>query len=166
MVTRRFLINHGPRAGLACLLVLAALTGAGAQVPSSRTVPFVTIAEGKISGVRLPERLVIRDDTAWRTLWRRHAGPDAGPPPVVDFNRDMVIAVFAGEASDSAVLAITKIAATPDRLEVAYTLRETRPLPAATANSSTAPFQIVRAARSSLPVGFVQLKTPPVLRVQ
>lgn len=163
-MARRFRINGGPRAWLTCLLVLAAPTGVGAQVPSGRAVPFVTIAEGKISGVRVPERLVIRDDAAWRALWHRHAGPNAGPGPVVDFDRDMVIAVFAGEASDSAILAITKIAATPDRLEVAYTLRDTRPLPAATANSSAAPFQIVRLSRSLLPVGFVQLKTPPVLR--
>ncbi len=163
-MAKRFLINHGSLAGLACLLALAPLAGVGAQVPSGRAVPFVTIAEGKVSGVRVSERLVIRDDAAWRALWRRHAGPDAGPPPVVAFDRDMVIAVFAGEASDSAVLAITKIAATPDRLEVAYTLRETRPLLAAVATPSAAPFQIVRLARSLLPVGFVQLKTPPVLR--
>ena len=156
--------KRGTLAGMLVLMVLAGVTGAMAQIPNGHSVPFVTIAEGRVSRVRVPERLVIRDDAGWRVLWRRHADPDAGPPPSVNFDRDMVIAVFAGEASETTVLAITKVSVTPDRLEVTYTLRDTRPLPSATADGSAAPFQMVRLVRSGLPVGFVQLKTPPVLR--
>ena len=166
MLSRRFLIKHACFAGLACLIVFATLAEAGAQISSGLLLPFVTVAGGKVSRVLVPERLVVRDDAAWLTLWRRHAGPDSGPPPPVNFDRDMVIALFAGKAPDSAVLAITQIVGSPDRLEVRYTLRETRPLPAAVTDSSAAPFQIVRLVRSSLPVSFVQLKTPQVFRVQ
>ena len=166
MLSRRFLINPACFAGLACLIAFAPLAEAGAQIQNSHPVPFVIVVEGKVSRVRVPEHLVVRDDGAWLTLWRRHAGPGSGPPPLVNFDRDMVIAVFAGQAPDSTVVAVTKIAATPDGLEVRYTVRETRPLLAGVADDSPAPFQIVRLARSSLPVRFVQLKTPPVLRVQ
>jgi hypothetical protein len=165
MLSRRFLIKPACFAGLACLMVFESPAGAGAQISSDHPVPFVMVVEGKVSRVRVPERLVVRDDATWLTLWRRHAGPDSGPPPLVNFDRDMVIALFAGQASDSTVVAVTKIAATLDGLEVRYTLRETRPLLAGVADDSPAPFQIVRLARSSLPVRFVQLKTPPVLRV-
>src|SRR3972149_1675972 len=59
---------------------------AAAQTPSE--VPFSTIAAGKISGVRTPTQIVVRDVAAWRSLWARHAGsggvpplPDRAPPP-------------------------------------------------------------------------------------
>ena len=45
---------------------------AAAQTPSEG--PFSTIAAGKISGVRTPTQIVVRDVTVWRSLWARHAG--------------------------------------------------------------------------------------------
>ena len=45
---------------------------AAAQAPSE--VPFSTIAAGKLSGVRTPTQIVVRDVTVWRSLWARHAG--------------------------------------------------------------------------------------------
>ena len=114
--------------------------------------------------MRVPEQLVIRDEAAWRALWRRHAGPSAGPAPLVDFGRTMVLAVFAGESPPSAALGIVRITVASDRLAVWYMFRETRPLPAAEIGGSSAPYHIVKLARSSLPVSFFQIATPPVLR--
>jgi hypothetical protein len=47
------------------------------------------------SGLDTRERLVIRDPAAFTTLWSRAAGRD--PLPEVNFGRELVIAVAAGQ---------------------------------------------------------------------
>ena len=49
-----------------------------------------TIARGDGSGIDAPRRVVIRDEQAWRTLWKEHAGPDAAVPPI-DFATRLVV---------------------------------------------------------------------------
>ncbi len=134
---------------------------AAAQTPSE--VPFTTIAAGKISGVRTPTQIVVRDVAAWRSLWVRHAGSGV-VPPAVDFNREMVIAFYAGAQPQSVVLAIHRIVREPERLVVYYMLAATRPLPQPEEGSTITPFQIVRLPRVALPVAVVLRRTPPVLR--
>src|SRR3990172_11896341 len=77
-------------------------------------VPFTTIAAGKISGVRTPTQIVVRDAAAWRSLWARHAGSGV-VPPAVHFDREMVIAFYAGAQPQSVVLAIHRIVREPER---------------------------------------------------
>jgi uncharacterized membrane protein len=60
------------------------------------TVPITTIATGGGSGIVKPGRTIVRNPVEWQALWAAHAGP-AAPAPDVDFARDMVVAVFAGE---------------------------------------------------------------------
>jgi hypothetical protein len=124
-------------------------------------VPFATIAVGKSSGVQQSLQAVIRDRGAWLTLWRRHAGGPAPLPPV-DFTREMVIALFDGASPPPRTVMIARIDRGPERLTVRYTVREL-PLPDAEGLSPTAPFHIVRVARSPLPVSFSRLKTFPVV---
>jgi len=85
-------------------------------------------------------------------------------PPAVDFDREMVIAFYAGAQPQSVVLAIHRIVREPERLVVYYTLAATRPLPQTEEGSMITPFQIVRLPRVALPVAFVLRRTPPVLR--
>ena len=148
------------------LLVATALAVAAADEPalaqSGPTVPFVTVAQGTASGVHEPAQLVIRDQAAWVTLWGRHRGATRGPVPSVDFNRDMVIAIFADESGTPRQLKIRQITRETDRLEVSYTLAVTGPLPEGEGASRVVPFHIVRLARSTLPVRFVRVKTPQV----
>jgi hypothetical protein len=64
-------------------------------------VLFVSIEQGRTTGYRANdatfagEELVIRDQVAWSELWRVHK-PYSPVPPAVDFESDMVIAVFMG----------------------------------------------------------------------
>ncbi len=64
-------------------------------------VLFVSIEQGRTTGYRandatfVGEELVIRDQVAWSELWRLHK-PYSPIPPTVDFEADMVIAVFMG----------------------------------------------------------------------
>jgi len=85
-------------------------------------------------------------------------------PPAVDFDREMVIAFYAGAQPQSVVLAIHRIVREPERLVVYYMLAATRPLPQPEEGSTITPFQIVRLSRVALPVAFVLRRTPPVLR--
>jgi hypothetical protein len=153
---------------LASAVILAILcfgvpsvTAAPAQDPPS--LPFETIATGQQTRVREPARLVIRDWAAWVALWTRHADTPAPSTPNVDFSREMVIAIFAGESRVSRSLGITRIVREPDRLVVSYSLRDARPLPEGEGMPFVALFQIVRLGRSPLPIVFSQIKRPPVV---
>lgn len=154
------------RSGILCML-LAVLCGiiATASPPAiSQTgrpsVPFVTLAQGTKSNIRIPTQMVIRNQAAWRALWRRHSRT---APPSVTFNRHMVIAVFAGEFPEPAGIAVMRIIRGPDRLIVLYRGGPTRPLPNG-GGIRTTPFHIVRTARSTLPVDFKKIKTAPIVR--
>jgi hypothetical protein len=151
-------------ADLLAVILLGALTPAAGQAPSGAPLPFITIAAGTTSGIRTPGRSVVRTEADWLALWRRHGGSAGGAAPRVDFSRDMVIGVFAGEVRGQAAIGIARITREPDRLVVWYTYRDTRPIPTAESSVPSAPFSIIRLPRSSLPVSFVQVKTPLVLR--
>lgn len=151
-------------AALLTLLMAVAVTAGAAQAPTDLPVPFATIAAGKFSRIPTPMTLVLRTQAEWADLWRRAAGPEGAAPPEVDFRREMVAAVFGGQVSEPAAMAITRIARTSDRLMIWYTLTFIRPPLDGGVPVSFAPFHIVRLARSPLPVEFVQVETPPVLR--
>lgn len=155
-----------PRQGWAILFMILILI-AGHLTPArgqTAQATFVTIAAGQRSAITTPIQVVIRDAAAWVRLWSRHAGAATAHPPAVDFGTEMVIALFAGRASASTAVAVARILYESDRVVVQYTLGERRPLPMGEEGPAATPFHIVRVARSTLPVTFQLLRTPPVLR--
>lgn len=66
-------------------------------------INFTSITHGDDSGYRKADRMVIGSKERWNGLWRKHTLDLLPPPPVpeIDFTRDEVIAVFAGEKSSS-----------------------------------------------------------------
>ena len=60
------------------------------------SLPIRRIGQWSTSGISTPAREVIRDDGAYARFW---AGLGAGERPSVDFTRDVVIAVAAGQRS-------------------------------------------------------------------
>ncbi len=150
-------------AGAFALILLGALAAAASPIPSGPLVPFVTVAKGTTSDVHTPIRLTIHDPESWSRLWMQIM-PPGRRPPTVDFARDMVIALSPGPAPEPALLTITRITRVPGRLVVSYTLTQTRPLSEGGGIGMSAPFHVVKLARSPLPVEFVLLKRPPILR--
>lgn len=144
-------------AGLVCFVLWAGAVAAA----SGSTVPVTTIAAGETSQIHAPAQVVVRDRGTWLGLWRRHAG-GAKAAPAVDFGREMVIALFAGDSSERVTIGITRIVREPDRLVVTYTFAATQRT-ADAVGRVVAPFHIVRLARSTLPVVFVLVKLPQVL---
>lgn len=121
-------------------------------------VPFTTIAAGAGSGIRTFALLVIRGPAEWSRVWRKHAvdlrGKE-GAEPTIDFTREMVIAVFAGEVSLDTRVTIIKIVQEKQRLRVLYRIGTPQPGPAPLDLTAATPFHIVRLTRSSYPVAFV-----------
>jgi len=145
---------------LVCIgIVVGAVLPVSAQ--SGTEVPFVTIAAGTVSGIRHPVHVIIRDQPAWESLWRRHSGLTVAPS--VDFSHNMVIAVFAGEFTEPAALTIVRIVRERSQLVVLYRSGPTRPPLDGASIVPVTPFHIVRTARATLVVTFSQIKTPPVV---
>jgi hypothetical protein len=105
-----------------------------------------TIARGDGSGIDAPRRVVIRDEQAWRTLWKEHAGPDAAVPPI-DFATRMVAAVFAGDRPTPGY-GIEVVDARRDGEGLGIVVAESRPAPGTlAAQVITTPFHIVSLPR-------------------
>ena len=64
--------------------------------------------KGPFSGIKEEGEIVVSKPREWRRLWARHMHnvAETAPPPAVDFNKEEVIAIFAGPCA-SAGYAIT-----------------------------------------------------------
>src|SRR3989344_5324165 len=67
--------------------------------PAAAIVPFTTLAEGPQSKVPSRVNYLITTQEEFAELWELLKEPP--PPPTVDFNKNVVAAVFAGEAPTS-----------------------------------------------------------------
>jgi len=89
---------------------------------------FSTIEKGSASGITTPTTLAVKSQEDWHRVWARHAWvrtPTPGPPQI-DFSKEMVIAVFAGERTTGGfTVEITAIEDSPGAVRVTY--RETGP---------------------------------------
>jgi superfamily I DNA and RNA helicase len=120
---------------------------------STIQVAFQTIAKGNRSGVREFLQQVTRNQTEWATLWQRHIATETNPlaPPVVDFNKEFVIAIFLGEKPTGGYAVEMTFIERKDRdLVVSY--KEFQPAPGAmTTQALTQPFHMVRVAKNGEP---------------
>jgi hypothetical protein len=98
------------------------------------------IDRGDLSLVDGPQQVVVRTPAEWEALWRRHA-PDR-PLPMVDFTREMVVAVFAGSRPTAGYsVDVVEASRAGDALLVRY--RVTRPgRDVLTAQIITSPYYI------------------------
>ncbi len=124
--------------------------------PSGNDVPFTTIDSGSNSGVNVRHLVAIKDQAEWMALWRRHASNLQPPPtpPNVDFNSEMVVAVFSGERKSGGYgIQVDSIKLAGNKLVVIVS--ETSPGPGdITMMMITQPYHIVRLGKSTLPVVF------------
>lgn len=60
-------------------------------------VNFLLVAKGHRSGVTEPLQIVVRSQAEWVALWRRHANELNSTPPMVHFDREIVVGVFLGQ---------------------------------------------------------------------
>jgi len=145
---------------LAAGSLLLVLTGSLVAV-AEESVVFSAIAYGTQSGIRSPLQSVIRTDAQWRALWRKHVAgsPQGVATPVVDFSRDMVIGVFAGEFSEFTRVSIVRISREANQLVVMVKIGAFDPGPVPE-GAPVRPFYIIRLAQSKLPIVFMQFRGP------
>jgi len=142
--------------GLVVVFLAAGFADPRTQAPTA----FRTIAQGPQSGIRTASEFVIRSRSEWEALWRRHTAgtPQArATPRDVDFSREMVIAVFAGEVSVGSRFGIARITRRADQLLVVVHLRG-RPGPEPVDVEPATPFHIIRLPHLTLPVVFEKAK--------
>ncbi len=144
--------------GVVSIALLLAVSSPSAQAQES--VVFRTIAQGSLSGIHVSNEFVVRTRSEWQALWRRHTTGTPQPRaalPEVDFSRDIVIAVFAGEVPAGSRFGIVKITQQTGRLVAQIQVRG-RPGPEPVDVAPVTPFHIIRLARFPLPVVFVKTK--------
>ena len=111
------------------------------------------------SGYEAPENLVIKDRAAFEEVWRKiHYSVFPKPAlPQVDFEREMIIAVFMGQcATGGHSIDIVDVVEYADRVEVQFTRREPSP-GGRTAMVVTRPFCLVKVARIDKDVTFLEV---------
>jgi hypothetical protein len=98
------------------------------------------IGEWSHTGIREARRMVIQDANAWAEFWSELG---VGDRPAVDFTRDIVIAVAAGERSSGGYeIAITRVTQVDGELRAE--VRETSPGPnCLSASSLTQPVDVI-----------------------
>lgn len=96
------------------------------QVSGSQ-LPMKTLSQQSNSLVTEARQVLIRDDAAFELLWRQHQG-SLELLPDVDFERDMVVAVFLGEQPTGGYeVSITEVAESDSGIRVYYSVTEPHP---------------------------------------
>ena len=138
--------NSQPAAQLATPFSLLLQVAATESNRSTDRVSFKTIDKGIRSGIREPLETLIRSQTEWQSLWRRHTSTSTvpAPLPVVDFDKEIVAAVFLGEKPTGGYGVEISSAEVADRSLTVF-VGETSPKPGAMVTQAiNQPFHIVR----------------------
>jgi hypothetical protein len=127
--------------------------------PAGTDVKFTVLVKSFISGIKDTRNVVIKDQAAWEQLWNAHGSWMIPAPamPSVDFSRQMVLGVFAGEGklSCGSDLAIAHVGAQEGKLMVDVEER-VFPRPEVCLTMVTQPMQLVLVDRVDAPVEFVK----------
>jgi hypothetical protein len=132
----------------------------GFQSPVAFDLWFGTIVKQATSGIREARNVVVKDQASWEALWRAHTANlnSEISVPQVDFSRQMVVAVFAGNARvPCGQVGIVHVGPADGKLVVEYEER-TPAADVACVAVVTEPAHIVLTDRSDAPVEFVAHK--------
>ena len=121
----------------------------------SNDVGFSTLDKGAVSGIETNERLAVREELQWITIWKKHSQAKKVPQvmPHVDFENSMVLAVFEGDkpGSSGSMVSIERVRLFKDRMVVILGHDDI----GSGANKTTLrSYHIVSLPRTNLPVVF------------
>src|SRR5215471_20949903 len=150
-------------AGLAAVFLNSVYACAAAQPAGVAQkvieVPFSRVEQGISSGIRQRKLVIIKTPQAWADLWQTHASLriPAPPRPAADFDREMIVVVFAGEKRSGGYgIEIAKIEEDAAKNQLRVLFRETQPPPGSmTLQALSQPFDIVKTSRIELPATFL-----------
>jgi hypothetical protein len=132
---------------------------------SGASMTFQTVVKAYQSGIKDTQNIVVRDRASWEKLWIAH-NPAMPDMPVIDFTRQMVVGVFAGEGklSCGADLAIVQVGSKDGKVVVDYEERAL-PRPEVCLTVLTAPMHLVVLDRADAPVEFVKHPVAMVMAI-
>jgi hypothetical protein len=112
--------------------------------------------KGNHCGYTEPERLVVKTKNQWGEVWGKMHRLRLSTPelPVIDFKKEMVIAVFMGERKTGGYeIEITRVTQRENKIFVEVEEKEP-PSESLQTMALTQPYHIILIKRSSLPVRF------------
>lgn len=113
------------------------------------TVPFAKVAHGNTSTVTRRVNYLISSPDGLNKLWEMVAA--TGTPPTVDFNKEAIIAVFAGQQPTTGyAIEVSKVLDSSSRLVFITIAKPDNSC--ITGQSLTAPYEIVAVPATSLPL--------------
>jgi len=143
-------------------MVLVLCVTACTTTTKSTPVAWRFLAKGFDSRIEQPQRVVLRTATEWREFWSRHSPANStNKPPVVDFKREMVVAVMMGlQKVGGHDLEIVRVDTTNDRTRILVVEYEPA-LGARPRKGGTTPYQMIAIPRSSSRPRFVDVTARP-----
>ena len=122
-------------------------------IPQQSQGSFSVLAEGQDSGaVSRRANYRIMTDEQFAELWRMIYGEDGPAIPAIDFSKDEVIAVFDGSHSSGGYRVSVTEVTDADGARAVHITREEPGENCAVVSALTSPFQIVRVAKTALPL--------------
>ena len=105
------------------------------------SVPMRSLDKGISSQIDVARQAAVRSDAEWNMLWSQHASDRTRP--AVDFNREMVLAVFVG-TRPTAGFSVEIVGAREESGALVVSYRESRPTAGiVTAQVLTSPYHLV-----------------------
>ena len=136
--------------GLVVIVAMAGMfmVGPDRGGPAAVIVPFTALAEGAQSEVSARVNYLITTPEELAELWKLLKEPP--PPPTVDFDKNVVAAIFAGEVPTAGYsITVAEVRDTADRM---VKVELTKPGEGCVlAQSVAAPYQIIELPKTSLP---------------
>ncbi|MFC0250805.1 protease complex subunit PrcB family protein [Massilia consociata] len=122
---------------------------------SGAPVAFTTVVGEGFSNITAPRQVVVKDGAAWAALWAEHSKTRIAAPEV-DFSRQMLVGVFAGDVdSGCKTVSVLHVGTRDGRMVVEYEERDITPV-AICLPVVSQPMQVVAVPRSDVPVEFVK----------
>ena len=93
------------------------------QTPGGRVeLTTTTVAIDAFSAIHTRRNVVVRDATAWAALWAAHNAERSPVPPlpVVNFNKQMLVGIFAGDRRGCHEFEIRSVSVAGGRIVVEY----------------------------------------------
>ncbi|TDP62562.1 protease complex subunit PrcB family protein [Roseateles toxinivorans] len=116
-----------------------------------------SLEQTSLSGITMARNLVVDNASSWVNLWADHTRGQSNPAPApaVDFDKDMVVAVFTGTRPLGCyAVTITRTELLANKLRVEYQ-ENTPPSDVVCTTVIASPAHIVAVPRTTLPVEFV-----------
>jgi len=154
-----------PRYGrlVAMTLLLVACSGSVSEPPSGTRIPLTRLRAEPYSfayytGIKQSERLVVRDEATWQSVWTSISG-SVTPPPTVDFTKEMLIVAALGSRSTGGYSIVVDSALMTSKELIVWVGTSSPGPKCLTTQAFTSPVDIARIQRIEAPVSFVDVAT-------